>query len=212
MGKRIVAQLGFSRMSNDVLATRATTLVAGTYNNKIDFPDPPVDQAVFDQAVKDLLAANAEALDGGKLSQAAQAAAREVVIGYYRLIAAYVVLKSAGDDAIFTSSGLIPLKSAPAKSKDLPLPPPAFRKVFRGPNSGEIWFFIKALAGAYSYLVEYTIEGQESGPWTEVRVATVKSATIVRGLTPGTRYVFRVRALGTIDYTDWSDSVTQMCT
>jgi Fibronectin type III domain len=209
MGKHIVAQLGFSRMSNDDLAVRAAALVMGTTNNKIDFPDPPIDLATFDQAVKNLRSANVDVLDGGKMAFATQASAREVVISYYRIIAAYVVLKSAGDEAIFTASGLIAVTPKPAKSKVLP--PPVFRKVFHGFKSGQISFYVKALDGAYSYVVEYAVDGPELGPWTEIRVANVKSATTVSGLTPGTRYVFRVRALGAIDYTNWSDSVTLMC-
>jgi len=208
MSKRIVALLGFSRMSNDVLAVRGGAFVLGMKNN-IEFPDPPFDIELLDQAVKNLRSANADALDGGNMALAAQASAREVVISYFRLLAAYVEVKSAGDDAIFTSSGLIAKNSKPKPSADLP--PPAFRKVFLGPISGQISFFIKALAGAYSYLVEYTIEGQEAGPWTQVRVTNVKSATTVSGLTPATVYVFRVRALGKNDYTDWSNSVTQRC-
>jgi hypothetical protein len=40
----------------------------------------------------------------------------------------------------------------------------------------------------------------------------VKVPFAVNGLTPGTTYAFQVRVRGPLGYTDWSDSVTFMCT
>jgi hypothetical protein len=48
--------------------------------------------------------------------------------------------------------------------------------------------------------------------WTEQAITSVKSATTVSHLTPGTVYAFQVKALTKSGYTDWSDSVTMMCT
>ena len=36
-------------------------------------------------------------------------------------------------------------------------------------------------------------------------------ATTIDNLTPGSSYVFQVRALGKLGYTDWSDSMTFIC-
>ena len=43
-------------------------------------------------------------------------------------------------------------------------------------------------------------------------VASVRPSTTIAGLTPGTTYAFQVRALTKNGYTDWSDSVTIICT
>ena len=45
-----------------------------------------------------------------------------------------------------------------------------------------------------------------------VTITLVKTATTVTGLTPGTMYAFQARALLNAGFTDWSDSVTFMCT
>ena len=55
------------------------------------------------------------------------------------------------------------------------------------------------------------LQDDVSGPWTQVDVMNVKSAFKISGLTPGTRYVFQVRAIGVINKSDRSDSVTIMC-
>jgi hypothetical protein len=49
--------------------------------------------------------------------------------------------------------------------------------------------------------------------WTEQPVGQVKSPVVLTGLTPGTNYAFQARAtLKNNTYTDWSDSVTFICT
>jgi hypothetical protein len=41
-------------------------------------------------------------------------------------------------------------------------------------------------------------------------VTAIKTPTIVSGLTPGTTYVFQVRATTKSGYSDWSDPITRM--
>src|SRR5437867_9062892 len=48
--------------------------------------------------------------------------------------------------------------------------------------------------------------------WTERPVGRAKQAALVTGLTPGTAYAFQVRAVTDAGYTDWSESVTRICT
>jgi hypothetical protein len=44
-------------------------------------------------------------------------------------------------------------------------------------------------------------------------VARVKTPAVINGLTPGVKYAFQARAaLRNSSYTDWSDSVTFICT
>jgi hypothetical protein len=66
---------------------------------------------------------------------------------------------------------------------------------------------IDGAAKARSYEVRYaTITGGTIGSWAIQATTTVKSATPVDGLTPGTMYTFQVRALGRLGFTDWSHS------
>src|SRR5947199_265512 len=54
--------------------------------------------------------------------------------------------------------------------------------------------------------------GATPGNWTEQPVGNVKSPALVTGLSPGMAYAFQVRAVTNAGYTDWSESVTRICT
>ena len=56
------------------------------------------------------------------------------------------------------------------------------------------------------------LTGGTPGAWTIQLVPSAKGSAPVNGLTPGTSYALQVRAAGLLGYTDWSDSVTRMCT
>jgi hypothetical protein len=53
---------------------------------------------------------------------------------------------------------------------------------------------------------------EASDAWTTIPISNVKSAIKISGLTPTTTYAFQVRKLVDSRYTDWSDSITFMCT
>jgi len=52
----------------------------------------------------------------------------------------------------------------------------------------------------------------EDRSMTELPPFSNTRSVLVNGLTPGTTYVFQVRALGRLGYTDWSGTVTRMST
>ena len=54
--------------------------------------------------------------------------------------------------------------------------------------------------------------GNTPGPWQPAGVYTNSRAISINGLTPGTTYMFEVRAVGgSTGYSDWSNPVTRMC-
>jgi len=67
---------------------------------------------------------------------------------------------------------------------------------------------------ALSYQLRWAPVGPGGTPenWTERPVGRAKQAALVTGLTPGTAYAFQVRAVTGAGYTDWSESVTRICT
>ena len=73
---------------------------------------------------------------------------------------------------------------------------------------------LMAQLGALAYLLRYTTvaAGGTLGTWTEIPVGKIKPATVVSGLTPGATYVFQARAQTNSGYSDWSESVTRICT
>jgi len=73
---------------------------------------------------------------------------------------------------------------------------------------------IKADPEAFSYELPHgvIVIGDTPETWITQPVTRVKTPITIRGLTPGTKYAFQVRSLLESGYTDWSDSVTLICT
>ena len=67
---------------------------------------------------------------------------------------------------------------------------------------------------AFSYEVQWAPVSADGvvGSWKSQPIATIRPATVISGLSPGTTYVFQVRAVTKAGYTDWSDSVTRVAT
>jgi hypothetical protein len=89
------------------------------------------------------------------------------------------------------------------------------RSVDHGDNSGDVVFRLSAHRGAASYELRYSPANPDNLPasaWTVQPVTNVKSRITLKGLTPGVKYLFQVRAVVDNGYTDWADSVTFICT
>jgi len=135
-----------------------------------------------------------------------------VLIKQLRLFGRYVEVTCNEDMAIFKSSGFEPASNT--KSAPQPLPTPSIRKVKHGSISGQLLVHVRSAGRAKAYDLRYTAVCISAPPtaWTTEPMPHVKSAFAVNGLTPGTTYTFQMRARGPLGYTDWSDSVTFMCT
>jgi hypothetical protein len=71
---------------------------------------------------------------------------------------------------------------------------------------------IKKADGARAYFVHYAVmTNGQPGSWTTVTIPNVQKAVTISGLTPGVIYGFQVQALGSLGYSDWSDTTTIMC-
>lgn len=200
---------GFAGVSDaDVLArgTNVQTCMTGNAN----FPAPPVDLATFKAALETLSALIAQALDGGKKVIAEKNKQRVVVVKMLHLLGRYVEFSCKDDMAIFESSGF---QAAPTKKTTVPPLTEKIRKVGHGANSGEITVWLKAVPKASSYEFRYTVaNGGPQSTWTTMPLSTVKAPIALKGLTPATTYLFQARALVKDTYTDWSDSVSFICT
>jgi hypothetical protein len=192
----------------DVLArgTSVQTSMTGNAN----FPNPPVDLAALKAALDTFNALIAQALDGSKKVIAEKNKQREAVIKMLRLIGRYVEVNCKDDMAIFESSGFKP--AATTKTATPPLTE-KIRKVGHGANSGEITVWLKAVAKASSYEFRYAVANAGAATaWTTMPLSNVKAPITLKGLTPATTYLFQARALVKDTYTDWSDSVSFICT
>jgi hypothetical protein len=206
--KKIKPIDGFSNVADADLVSHATNIQTAMTGNA-NFPNLPVDLAALKTAIETFSALIAQALDGSKKVIAQKHKQREVVIKMLKLLGRYVEVNSNGDMAIFKTSGFQP--AAPKT----PTPPltEKIRKVEHGANSGEIDLWLKAVANASSYELRYTqANAGAATAWTAVPLSTVKAPVVLKGLTPATTYLFQARALVNNTYTDWSDSISFICT
>src|SRR5579884_2520611 len=196
--KRIWAMLGFTNVSDQDMVSRCTAVLTGLTGNA-NYPNPPVDLAVYKSAIDALSAEIVESIDGSKKTIAARNKDREPVIKMYRLLGTYVEANCKEDMAIFTSSGFRPVVNTRAVAQ--PLPKPVIRKVEQGSNSGQLLVRIAAVPKAKCYELRYAaVANDVAETWVHVPVPTVKRAVSITGLTPGTIYSFEARALGTLGY------------
>ena len=202
---------GFTGLSDGDVVSRATAIQTNMTGNG-NFANPPVDLTALKTAIDTLSALIAQALDGSKKVIAQKNKQRQAVIKMLRLLGRYVEITSNGDMAIFQTSGFQPASTTKTTSQALS---ESIRKIEHGANSGQIKVSVRAVRGASSYEIRYAPEGANGATpaaWTSQGVAAVKTPAVVTGLAPATIYVFQARALTKTGYTDWSDSVTFICT
>ena len=176
-----------------------------------NFSNPPVDLAVLKSDIESLSALMVEAQDGSKRVIAAKNKQRDVIVKKLRLLGRYVEVHCNNDPAIFKSSGLQPVLTARPRSQGLS------QNIWRfdhGDASGSIAVWLKAVPQAVSYELRYAADsnGATVPGWTTVVVIGVRTPVAISGLTPGTTYAFQVRSLSKAGFSDWSDSLTFMCT
>jgi|SRR6266571_272933 len=207
--KKIKPIDGFSNVSDADVVARGTNVQTNMTGNA-NFPNPPVDLTALKTAIDTFSALIAQALDGSKKIIAEKNRQREAVIKMLRLLGRYVEVTCKDDMAIFQTSGFQPASTAKTTTDPLS---EKIRKIDHGANSGQITVRLKAVAKASSYELRYAVaDGGAATTWTTMPVSAVKTPLALNGLTPATTYVFQARALIKDAYTDWSDSVSFICT
>jgi len=208
--KHIRVSFRFGKMIDGELVSRVESIVNGMTNSP-SFSKPPVDLAALKTLLTSFSAALTAALDGGKKAIAEKNHLRGEILKQVKLLGHYVELVSNNDITTLLSSGFEPL--IPTRSAPQPLAAASIKKIDYG-NSGQLLVSLNHVAKASSYEVRYSAmnAGGGPGPWSSVSVAKSGTSVPCNGLNPGTVYAFQVRALGHIGFTDWSDTVTKMCT
>jgi hypothetical protein len=198
----------FSTLSDSDLYTLAMAVIKGLTGNAA-FPSPPVDLTAFGNDASRFSAATAAALDGGKNAKAVRDKERRVIIPGLKALALYVEA-NCQDPSILTSSGFA--VKTPVKTAGQPVSAPAVKTLDYGANSGQLTITLKRVPGAKVYFVRYAaMAGDAPGAWINVAIPKVNVRTTISGLTPGTTYAFQTQSLGSVGYSDWSDSTTIMC-
>jgi hypothetical protein len=149
-------------------------------------------------------------MDGSKKVIAAKNKQRDVVIKNLRLQARYVEAIAGSDMATFKCSGFEPVVSVRAPQVSLS---ENFRAIDHGMVSGQIVVQMKKTPNAiYQELRFAAVVNGTAAQWKNQLVIRVRTPVVLDCLTPGTVYAFQARSLDKTGYSDWSDSVTFMCT
>ena len=202
---------GYTSMSDADIVQRGSQVVTGLTGNT-NFTALPEDLTVLKADIESLSTLMVEAADGSKKMIAQKNKQREVVIKKLRVLGRVIEVQSDGDEAKFTSSGFQAAKTA--KTPPAPLPLPVIRGVDHGAITGELVIRIEAIPKAANYEIRCgaVVNGAPPSSWTGKTVIAVRPPVSFQGLTPGTVYAFQVRAMNKVGYTDWTDSITCMCT
>src|SRR5262249_39494619 len=152
-------------------------------------------------AIQALSAANSAALDGGRKATAQRNHQKEVVVKLLEQLAKYVEATCKDDMTIFLSSGF---KAASSTKTTPPTVSEKIRSVQPGDQSGQVRVRLVAIPRAGSYELRWAPvpAGGVPGTWTNQPITSLRSATVVTGLTPGTTYAFQARAVIHSAYTD----------
>jgi hypothetical protein len=210
--KPIKALLNLKKSTANDVINRGNAVLGGVFVDKDDYPNPPVDQATLKTELDALSTGITAALDGGKKAVAEREHQKEVVIKSLRQLGHYAEAACKDDMPTFLKSGFQPSPGTRTKAKPVS---DSIRKITPGPNSGQMQVSILAQQGALSYQLRWAPLAAPGGTlanWTEQPVGKTKPAVLVTGLIPGTAYAFQVRAVTNAGYTDWSESVTRICT
>jgi hypothetical protein len=200
---------GLRTLSAERLITTAGAIINGMTGNP-SFPSPPVDLKTVQAAVEDLNAALAAQPNGGPAATAEKKNRKEALIGLLRRLRPYVEDNCGNDLSVLLSSGFQAAVTTRVRS---PLANPSILNVGFG-NSTELVLKVTPIAHAKCYEVQSAEvgEGNAPGPWKTAGLFTNSRSMKIDGLTPGTTYMFQVRAIGgSTRYSDWSNTVSRMC-
>lgn len=208
--KKIRAIVGLDKMADG----NVTPLLDGSLQGLSAHPElftPPVDVKTYGAEISNYKAAIPAALDGSKTAVAQKNKLRNSAVRMYGLNAKYVENNCNDDMATFLSSGFQPASTT--KAPPQPLPTPVIKSVTQGPISGQLKVTIAPVPKALSLVIRHAPQPAAGAQpvWVE-ETLTSKKPVIYSELTPGTIYMFQVKALGRTGYTDYSDTVSRMVT
>jgi hypothetical protein len=122
-------------------------------------------------------------------------------------LAAYVESVAGDNERLIKSAGMD--TRAPAVSSDAPPDAPQALHITGGDADGEIDLSWEPVDGAKTYQIEQSPDPVTATSWSHAS-ATTKSKATIDGLTSGTRYSFRVAAVGTNGQGAWSNPVSKI--
>ena len=191
--------------ANDV-ANLADDVSDGITGNPA-FPSPPVSAPDLTTLNTTLRTAITASDAGGQQQTAAKKQAYTAVTSALRKDASYVEIQSDNDEVTLLSSGFDIISTNRAQA---PLDQPVIVAIVNLATT-QILIRMLSILNAKSYQVQ--IATSANGPWQEAGIFTQARRIVLPGLTPGTIYFVRARAIGgSTGYSEWSVAVSLMAT
>ncbi|WP_243350251.1 fibronectin type III domain-containing protein [Parabacteroides sp. FAFU027] len=184
----------YERYSDSELSVSLGRIISNIKGNP-SFPDPKPTVAEDENLKVEYDGSLSAAQSGDRVKIALKNEKRVEVIDLKHRWARYVELEANGSRTIMLSSGFDVSKE---RTSTVELDQPQNVKVFDGKNPGELVASCDGLAGAKSYIFQYTTDPlSDSSVWTNE--PTTKSEFTFKGLKSGQKYWFRVVAVGSND-------------
>jgi hypothetical protein len=210
--KKIKAVIGLTKMTDANIMPLLDGSLKGLAAHLDIFTKLPVDPPTYEAGINAYKAAIPTALDGSRAAKAQKNKLRNAAVKMYELNAKYVEVTSNDDMPTFLLSGYQPASTT--KAPPAPLPLPAIASIVQGPASGVLKAVIAPLPKALSFVLRHGVVppgGGTPATWVEDTIPH-KKPFFLSNLMPGTTYMFQVKALGRLGYTDWSDPISRMVT
>jgi len=201
-------KLGLNKMSvADLIGLSQQIANAMTGNPSFPTPNPPLATVTgaTDALQTALNEANTARMES-KNKTIVQNEQADKVRALIAQLASYVENVSEGKEAVITSAGMD--VASPPSSAAEPSTPTGFTST-TGDSDREIDLGWNSVLHAQSYVVERSTAAPPNAVW-EHQLTTTKSKVTIENLTSGTRYWFRVAAVGTKGQSGWSDISTRI--
>jgi hypothetical protein len=182
-------------------------VTAMTDNKNFANPTPPLNDITtavdgLEQAAAQVQSARAEVSTRAATQDNAEVKLDQLLTQ----LAGYVESVAGKDDTLITSVGM-ETKGSPS-TPTLPNVPQALSAA-AGDHDGELFLSWKPVPNAKSYVIEFSTDPAAANSWTHAGIATSATKTI-SNLKSGTRYWFRVAAVGAGGQSGWSEQATKV--
>lgn len=202
-------KLGLSRLPlPEKIAKARQIITALTGNQEFRTPSPALADVTAAVDALEAAAATAQASrQDAKTKTSDQNNKDDVVDRLLTQLAAYVE-SVAGDDQRMIQSAGMDTRTQAGASTEAPSKPHGLSATI-GDRDGEIDLSWDTVAGAKSYVIEKSPDPPTPTGCAHAGVST-KSKMTIGDLTSGTRYWFRIAAVGTSGQSGWSDPATKI--
>jgi hypothetical protein len=201
-------KLNFRQLSITEKIAKARQIVNALTGNAA-FATPTPALPAITTAVDDLETASAEtqaARQAAKTKTSAQNQKEDALDKVITQLSAYVESIAGDNEELIRSAGMD--TRAAATASGTPGVPGALSAT-AGDHDSEVDLSWDPVTQARSYVIEQSADPPTPTSWAHAGVST-KSTTTIKNLTGGTRYWWRVAAVGTAGQSGWSDPATRI--